>query len=210
MARHLTARIIGTVSLRLLFHPSSLWLSSLGISLLIAVPFILIVFFFVLRLLRQKTAAQRVGVNGTVTDAILGGLQQQVQSTLLMQEQVYDRLRRTGEAATAKILTMMDTSIRIGDQASMLKFSVEVFPKNRPAFRADTQNAISDATRQKFMPGSTVYVRFDPLDIRQVALDGAPAESPQGASVLDCPSCGAAQRVEGGQANCAYCGRPLA
>ena len=143
-------------------------------------------------------------------DAIIGGIQQQVQSTLLAQEQVYETLRRTGEAATAKILTMMDTNIRIGDQASMLKFSVEVFPKDHPSFRADTQNAISDATRQKFMPGSTVYVKFAPRDTRQVALDGAPPDKPAGQSVLDCPSCGAAQRVTAESANCVYCGRPLA
>lgn len=194
----------------LLFQSPSLWLSSLGISLLIAVPFILIAFFFILRLFRQKAAARRVGVQGTVADAILGGLREQVQSNLLAQEQIYERLRRTGEAATAKILTVMDTSIRIGDQASMLRFNVEVFPKNRPSFRADTQNAISDATRRKFMPGSTVYVKFDPQDTGQVALDGAPAERPAGASVLDCPSCGAAQRITDGSANCVYCSRPLA
>jgi hypothetical protein len=198
------------VSLRLSFPPTSLLLSSLGMALLLAVPVMLIAFFFVFRLFRQRKAARHVGVNGTVADAILGGLQQQVQSTLLMQEQVYDRLRQTGEAATAKILTMMDTNIRIGDQASMLRFSVEVFPKNRPSFRADTQNAISDATRQKFMPGSTVYVKFDPRDPRQVALDGAPAERPAGASVLDCPSCGAAQRITNDVATCLYCSRPLA
>src|SRR5918993_4793162 len=98
------------MSLILLCHPSVLLLSSWSISLLIAVPFILVAFFFVLRLSRQKAAARRVGVKGTVADAILGGLQQQVQSTLLVQEQVYDRLRQTGEAATAKILTMMDTN----------------------------------------------------------------------------------------------------
>ena len=189
----------------------SLLLLPSGVTLLIAVPFILIAFFFVFRLFRQKAAAQRVGVKGTVADAILGGLQKEVHSTLLMQEQTYERLRRTGEEATAKILTAMDTSIRIGEQASMLRFSVEVFPKNRPSFRAETQNAISDATRPKFMPGSTVYVKFDPQDTSQVALDGAPAEKPTaGASVVDCPSCGAAQRVTGGMATCVYCGRPLA
>jgi hypothetical protein len=198
------------VSLILLLHPPHLLLLSSSLSLLIAVPFILIVFFFVFRLLRQRAAARRVGVNAGVTDAILGGLQQQVHSTLLVQEQIYDRLRQTGEAATAKILTMMDTSIRIGDQASMLRFSVEVFPKNRTSFRAETQNAISDATRQKFMPGSTVYVKFDPRDTSQVALDGAPADKPAGASVMDCPSCGAAQRITEDMATCVYCGRPLA
>jgi hypothetical protein len=182
-----------------------------GVTLVIAVPFILIVFFFVFRLFRQRAAARRVGFKGTVADAILGGLQEQVHSTLLMQEQVYERLRRTGEEATAKILTAMDTSIRIGNQASMLRFSVEVFPKNRPSFRAETQNAISDATRPKFMPGSTVYVKFDPRDVSQVALDGTPAEKPSTeTSVADCPSCGAAQRITGNAVTCVYCGRPLA
>ena len=200
------------MSLLLLLHLHHLLLLSSSISLLIAVPFILIGFFFVFRLLRQRAAAHSVGVNGTVADAILGGLQQQVQSTLLVQEQIYERLRQTGEAATAKILTVMDTSIRIGDQASMLRFSIEVFPKNRPSFRAETQNAISDATRPKFMPGSTVYVKFDPRDMSQVALDGAPADKPAaaGPSVVDCPSCGASQRVKGDVVTCVYCGRPLA
>ena len=198
------------MSLILLVHLHHLLLLSLSLSLLIVVPFILIVFFFVFRLLRQRAAARRVGVNGTVTDAILGGLRKQVHSTLLVQEQVHERLRQTGETATGKILTVLDTSIRIGDQASMLRFSVEVFPKNRPSFRADTQNAISDATRQKFMPGSTVYVKFDPRDMSQVALDCAPADKPVGASVMDCPSCGAAQRVTVGVATCLYCSRPLA
>lgn len=188
-----------------------LLLLSSGIPFLIAVPFILIAFFFVFLLFRQRAAARRVGVKGTVADTILGGLQQQVHSTLLRQEQVYEQLRQTGEEATAKILTVMDTSIRIGGQASMLQFSVEVFPKNRPSFRAETQNAISDATRPKFMPGSTVYVKFDPQDTSQVALNGAPADKPPaGAGVVDCPSCGATQRITGGVATCVYCSRPLA
>lgn len=177
---------------------------------IVAVPLVLVLLFLTLRIIRQRETARRVGVHAGAADAILGGIQQQVQSTLLAQEQVFENLRRTGEAATAKILTMMDTNIRIGDQASMLKFSVEVFPKNRQSFRADTQNAISDATRQKFMPGSTVYVKFDPRDTRQVALDGAPPDRPTGQSVLDCPSCGAGQRITGDSANCVYCSRPLA
>ena len=199
------------VSLILSSNPYPLPLLLSSMTLLIAVPFVLILFFFILRLFRQRTAARHVGVKGTVADAILGGLQEQVHSTLLVQEQIYERLRQTGEEATAKILTMMDTSIRIGGQASMLRFSVEVFPKNRPSFRAETQNAISDATRPKFMPGSTVYVKFDPQNTRQVALDGAPPDKPAaGAGVVDCPSCGAAQRITGGMATCVYCSRPLA
>jgi hypothetical protein len=185
-----------------------------SLPLLISVPFILAALFILLGLFRQKRAARRVGVNASVADAILGGLREQVQSTLLAREQVYERLRQTGEEAEARVLTVMDTSIRIGDRASMLRFSVEVFPKNRPAFRAETQNAISDATREKFMPGSIVYVRFDPQDTSQVALE-RPASQAQATgepapSAVDCPSCGSAQRVAGGLVDCTYCGRPLA
>ena len=182
--------------------------------LLISVPFVLAALFILLGLFRQKRAARRVGVNASVADAILGGLREQVQSTLLAREQTYEQLRRTGEEALARVLNVMDTSIRIGEQASMLRFSLEVFPKDRPAFRAETQNAISDATRGKFMPGAVVYVRFDPRDTREVALDrpapDAPPNDAPAASVVDCPSCGAAQRVETGLPSCVYCGRPLA
>lgn len=182
--------------------------------LLISIPFILAALFIVLGLLRQKRAARRVGVSASVADTILGGLKEQVQSTLLAREQVYERLRQTGDEAEARVLTVMDTSIRIGGQASMLRFSLEVFPKDRPAFRAETQNAISDATRKKFMPGSFVYVRFDPRDTNEVALDRPALDAPPvgalAASVVDCPSCGAAQRVTDGSVDCTYCGRPLA
>ena len=181
-----------------------------ALPLLIAVPFILAALFIMLALFRQKRAARRVGVRASVADAILGGLKEQVQSTLLAREQTYERLRRTGEEAKARVLTVMDTSIRIGDQASMLRFGLEVFPANRPPFRAETQNAISDATRKKFMPGSFVYVRFDPRDTTEVALDRPAEEAPTAASAVDCPSCGAAQRVADDAVDCTYCGRPLA
>jgi hypothetical protein len=194
----------------MLYLNSALVLYS-GIALAVAIPLILIVIILAIRVVRQRAAARSLRINASsVAGAILGDLQEQVHGTLLAQEQTYERLRRAGEAATAKILTVMDTSIRIGDHASMLRFSVEVFPKNRASFRAETQNAISDATRPKFMPGSTVYVKFNPLDTAQVALDGAPADPPPGTSVVDCPSCGAAQRVTAGAADCVYCGRPLA
>lgn len=188
-------------------NTQALLLSSL--TLVIIVPFILLALFLVLYLLRQRATARRVGVNGSIADAVLGGLKEQVQSNLLAQEQIYERLRRAGEEAKATILTVMDTSIRIGDHASMLRFNVEVFPKDRPSFRAETQQAISDATRTKFMPGSTIFVKFDPQDITQVALD-RPASSAPKASVVVCPSCGAAQHVTDGLATCVYCSRPLA
>jgi hypothetical protein len=92
----------------------------------------------------------------------LKAIQDQVQKELLAREQVYNRVRQTGEEAPAIIQNMMDTGIRIGDSASMLQFGLEVHPRKGTAFRAHTQNAISDATRHKFVPGATVYAKFNP------------------------------------------------
>ncbi|MCL5611663.1 MAG: hypothetical protein M1485_03785, partial [Chloroflexi bacterium] len=56
----------------------------------------------------------------------LNSIQQQVENEMLAKEQIYSQIRETGEEAPAKILSMMDTGVRVGDSASMLKFSLEV------------------------------------------------------------------------------------
>lgn len=145
-------------------------------------------------------------VYGGDLNAVMSQLQEKIQTKLLMQEQVNERLRQTGEEAAAKVLNMLDTGIRIGDSASMLRLSLEVFPQNRMQFRAETQCAVSDASRPKFMPGSTIYVKFDPANPAHVAIDHAPVDAPR-VSVVTCPGCGSAESA--GQYACAYCGRPL-
>lgn len=132
----------------------------------------------------------------------------QLENKLRAQEQAYNQIRMTGEEAPAKILSMTDTGVRIGDTASMLQFYVEVFPKERPPFRANTQQVVSDASRPKFAPNATIYVKFDPNDTKQVAVDHTPIEAPTNA--VKCPSCGATQTLAEGQAACNYCGSPLA
>ena len=89
--------------------------------------------------------------------APLGTVARQMQEDLLSRERTCEQLRRTGEGAPARVLNLADTGIRIGDGASMLRFGLEVLPTGRPAFRAETQCAVSDASRTKFAPGSTVH-----------------------------------------------------
>jgi hypothetical protein len=132
----------------------------------------------------------------------------QLENKLRAQEQVYNQIRMTGEEGPAKILSLTDTGIRIGDTASMLQFYIEVFPKGHSPFRANTQQSVSDTSRPKFAPGQTIYVKFDPSDTTQVAVDHAPIEALK-ANVVKCLSCGAAQTLAEGQATCSYCGSPL-
>ena len=132
----------------------------------------------------------------------------QLENKLRAQEQIYNQVRMTGEEAPSKILSMTDTGIRVGDTASMLQFYVEVFPKERPPFRANTQQVVSDASRTKFASGATIYVKFDPNDPKQVAVDHLPIEAPT--RTIKCPSCGATQTLVEGQTACTFCGSPLA
>jgi hypothetical protein len=95
----------------------------------------------------------------------------QIQQTLLATEQMYNAVRSMGVAAQAAVLAATDMGVRVGDTASIMKLSVQVQPTDRPAFQAETQGAISDASRAKYQPGSTVWVKFNPNDLTQVALD---------------------------------------
>jgi hypothetical protein len=103
----------------------------------------------------------------------LGTVARRAQDELLSREVSFDKLRRTGEGAPARILNLMDTGIRIGDGASMLRFGLEVLPTGRPAFRAETQCAVSDVARAQFVPGATVNVKFGIHGSPMVAVDYA-------------------------------------
>ena len=131
----------------------------------------------------------------------------QLENKLRAQEQVYKQVRMTGEEAPAKILSLTDTGIRVGDTASMLQLYVEVYPKDRPAFSAYTQQAVRDTSRPKFTPGQTIYVKFDSNEPKQVAVDHTPIEGP--ARTVKCSSCGATQTLTEGQSACTFCGSPL-
>ena len=113
------------------------------------------------------------GTFDTAGSPPLGTVARRAHDELLGREVSFDKLRRTGEGAPARILNLMDTGIRIGDGASMLRFGLEVLPSGRPAFRAETQCAVSDASRAKFLPGSTVNVKFGIYGSPVVAVDYA-------------------------------------
>jgi len=103
--------------------------------------------------------------------AVSAGNPQQIEQMLLAKEQAYNAIRSMGEAAQATILTATDMNIRINNTGSMMQFRVEVHPTNKPVFQADTQGAVSDGSRTKYLPGQMVWVKFNPNDLTQVALD---------------------------------------
>lgn len=142
------------------------------------------------------------------SNVFLKKIQQQVHEKLLAQEQVYNQLRQIGIEAPAIILSVMDTGLRIGDNSSMFHFDLEVHPENKPPFRSETHSTVSDSMRPKFLPGIHVYVKYNPDDQTQVALDRAAFDVPR-AKVMTCPYCSAKQTLQPGQTACSYCGKPI-
>lgn len=138
----------------------------------------------------------------------LSRLQKDVESSLLVTEEANQRLRKSGEEALASIISLVDSGIRVGDNASMILFTLDVHPAQGDSFRADTQNAISDTSRPKFIPGAQVYVRYDPKDTNKVVID-RPGPQVGKSRAVTCESCGASQIVEEGQLVCVYCRAPL-
>ena len=75
------------------------------------------------------------------------------------------------QTTQATILSAADMNIRVNDAASMMTLRLEVHPTNKPVFQAETQGAISDIAHAKYAPGQMVWVKFNPNDLTQVALD---------------------------------------
>ena len=96
-----------------------------------------------------------------------------IQAAMQAQDQYYEGLRKTGEEALAKILTVTDMNMRVGDTGAMLRFTFEVTPKVGEPFKAENQSAVLNASREKYSVGKMVYVRYDPNNKAQVALDRA-------------------------------------
>lgn len=118
----------------------------------------------------SKVAVESLGIGGNMAGANL----QSVQAAVLAQEQYYNQLRQTGEEALATIVLAEETNIRAAEGGSVFRFTFDVKPRTGDPFRAETQAAIADASRDKYTVGKQVYVRYDPNgDKKQVALDRA-------------------------------------
>jgi hypothetical protein len=160
---------------------------AVALPLLAASPFVMAAAYIVARLLKTsaregdspaaESSEEYAGAAASLDTAgapPLGTVARRAQDELLSRQVSFDRLRRTGEGAPARILNLTDTGIRIGDGASMLRFGLEVRPSGRAAFRAETHCTVSDSSRERFSPGATVNVKFGVYGNPVVAVDYAP------------------------------------
>ncbi|HTY13174.1 MAG TPA: DUF3592 domain-containing protein [Candidatus Omnitrophota bacterium] len=80
------------------------------------------------------------------------------------------RLARDGEDGTATILQINETGWTINNMYYLVKFQLEVHPKQGPAYRTEIKSMISRLTMAQFQPGAVVPVRYDPKNLKRVAL----------------------------------------
>lgn len=107
-----------------------------------------------------------------MTAANLGGMNvPQFEEGLRVQDKYYEAIRSMGEAAQATIVSASETGVLVNGENPLMKFRLEVHPNNRPLFQAETQGVISQASKAKYQPGQTIWVKFNPNNLTQVALD---------------------------------------
>ncbi len=120
----------------------------------------------------KKVKIQEVGAaNAMGGMAMPAAAVEAMQQTLLAQDKMYEAVRSMGQPAEATILKVTDMSIQVGDTAALKKLDLEVRPQDRPSFHAVTQGAISITSNDKYQPGKTIWVKFNPNDMTQVAID---------------------------------------
>jgi len=120
-----------------------------------------------------------------------------------------ERLRRRLPKSSASWIP----GVRIGDSASHDALQPGgFFPRNPRALSAWRHRTPSrTCPTPKFMPGATIYVKFDQNDMSQVAIDHAPGGGGgHRAAQFKCAFLRRNNRLlRPGQSACSYCGSPL-
>jgi hypothetical protein len=86
-------------------------------------------------------------------------------------DQANQALLQSGEPAQAKVLQAQALGVEVNGPNPAMKFMLEVYPANRPAFQAEAIGVIAQASVPKFQPGKMVFVKFDPNELTKVTLD---------------------------------------
>src|SRR6188474_3470707 len=87
------------------------------------------------------------------------------------------KLLKTGEQATATILSVADTGITVND-SPMVKLKLKVKRPNHPDYETEAQQLISRLQTSYYQPGQQLSIRIDPHDHSKVAVESIGATQP--------------------------------
>ena len=85
-------------------------------------------------------------------------------------ESVNEPIRETGFAASARVLEIWETGVRVNDNP-VVGFRLEVMLEDGSAYEAVTKNVVSILHIPQIQPGAVLPVKVDPEDPSRVALD---------------------------------------
>lgn len=93
----------------------------------------------------------------------------------------YDVIRKTGDEAIAVILETEDLELtnmveRDYLQQTIMRLKLEVTPKDSQTYQAEAQGLFANASLHKYVVGKKVYVKINPQDKMQVAIDRSAEE----------------------------------
>jgi len=93
------------------------------------------------------------------------------QEFLEKEEKEHDEIRANGKPARAKILIATPLGINVNGNNPAMSFMLEVYPEGEPAFQAQTNGVIAEASIPKYQPGREIFVKYDANDNTRVSLD---------------------------------------
>ena len=79
-------------------------------------------------------------------------------------------VRETGMAASAEVLEVWDTGVRLNDNP-VVGFRLRVTLEDGTSYEAETRNVVSVVHIPQVQPGAVLPVKVDPEDHARVALD---------------------------------------
>jgi hypothetical protein len=85
-------------------------------------------------------------------------------------EDVAAEIRAHGFPATAKVLRIWETGVRVNHNP-VVGFLLEVYPEGMPPYEAETKALISILMIPQIQPGKVLKVKVDTNDPSRVALD---------------------------------------
>ncbi len=96
---------------------------------------------------------------------------QGVQQMLEQMKALQDDIGARGVSAPAMILTASDTNVKVNGDNPLMTFQLQVQATDRAPFQATAQGVVGVSAVNKFQPGKTISVKYDPSDSSKVILD---------------------------------------
>lgn len=96
---------------------------------------------------------------------------QAVQAMLEQMKAMQDDLVARGVSAPAMILTAADMGVQVNGNNPLMSFQLQVQASDRAPYQASAQGVVGLTAVNKYQPGATIWVKYDPSDASRVILD---------------------------------------